>query len=150
MLRILITALDVTAMVMLCAFVIGCARDSQAKESEGRLGGENITASNNLQTDKALDKEDVFPEEIGTFELVEVNSVEDFRRIYLEYRTLYFGHDADFEYLGAIGIDYVYKIRRKIVDGPALRKIQVERSKTKYVAHGPRWGIGDPKNSLIG
>lgn len=133
--RNFITALEVTAMVVSCAFMIGCARHPHVKDSEGSDREKNLTTRKTMEPDKPSNQEEPFTE--GTFELVEINSLEEFRKIYLAQTTLYFGHDDDYQYLGAWGSDTVYKLGRKIVDDPALRRIQAERSKIKYVAQGP-------------
>src|SRR4029077_10385387 len=88
----LIMGVEMTTLVVSCAFVIGCARNPQTKDSEGFVGEENIATRKSMKTDNSSDVEDTLLEVVGTFELVEINSMEEFRRIYLDQGTLYFGH----------------------------------------------------------
>jgi hypothetical protein len=134
--RNLIKALEVTAMVVYCAFMLGCARNPQTKDSEGPHGEENITTRKSMKTDNPSDNEDTFPEEVGTFELIEVKSLDEFRKIYLPEDALDLGHDDHWQYVGSKYSDTVHKISRKILDQQTWRNIQAERSKMVYAPPG--------------
>jgi hypothetical protein len=132
------THLEMTAMVLFCGLLLGCARTPQVKDSEMPPPNEALTTEDNVNPDTSM----------GTFELVEIDSLEKFRTIYLAEPTLYLGHDTDWEYLGGIGSDRVYKASRKTVDRQALQNVQAERSKIKYVPGGPPFGHKRSKEFL--
>jgi len=74
--------------------------------------------------------------EVGTFELIEVKSLDEFRKTSLAQNAYDLGHDDHWQYVGLRFSDTVYKISRKILDQQTWRNIQAERSKMVYPPPG--------------
>jgi len=129
------------AAALLCLGIMGCAPLSQPEGSEGATPADTAR-----KKDKMDEKNPDIT--VGVFELVEVNTLEEFRKLYLAERAVYLGRDGDWEYVNLFGSDRVYKISRKTVDRDAVRNLQAERSKIKYVPSGPPFGYRRSKEYL--
>ncbi len=119
-----------TAVTLLCVVIMGCERSSQPKASELPAPAVSPNSDENVSDNEKGEWN------VGTFELIEIKSLEEFRKIYLTEPPLHLGHDDDWEYVGSKCSDSVHKVSRKIVDQQALRNIQAQRSKIVYAPPG--------------